>query len=72
MGSWVFGGILKDSNTKIVAVDELRRTQGQLSFLIVALECTISGGLLCVFNIFGSKVLRVIQVKEQVNKKNML
>ncbi|XP_076270585.1 uncharacterized protein LOC143202735 isoform X1 [Rhynchophorus ferrugineus] len=72
VGSWVFGGILKDSNTKIVAVDEFKRTQGQLSFLIVALECTISGGLLCVFDIFGSKVLRVIQVKEQITSLHVI
>ncbi|XP_030746722.1 protein ELYS isoform X2 [Sitophilus oryzae] len=72
IGSWIFGGILKDSNTRIVAVDEVKRSQGRLSLLVVGLECTISGGLICIFDIFGSKVLRVIQVKKQITSLHVI
>lgn len=66
VGSWTFGSILKDSNTKIVGVKELQKSSGKLALLIVALECNISGGIICLFNIFSSKVIRAIQVKQKV------
>lgn len=37
-----------------------------LSLLAVAIDCAISGGLICIFDVFGSKVIRAIQVKEKV------
>lgn len=58
---------MRDSNTKISAVGELKRGYGKLPLLVVALDCPLSGGLICVFDIFGSKVLRVVQIGEQVS-----
>lgn len=67
VGSWTFGSILKDSNTKIVDVKELQKSSGKLALLAVALDCTISGGIICLFNIFSSKVIRAIHIKQKVN-----
>lgn len=66
VGSWTFGCILKDSNTKIIDVKELQKSSGKLSLLAVSLDCTISGGIICLFNIFSSKVIRAIHIKEKV------
>ncbi|KAJ8964806.1 hypothetical protein NQ314_004613 [Rhamnusium bicolor] len=65
VGAWTFGSILKDSNTRVVCVDEIQRLNGRLSLLAIGIECTISGGLICVFDVFGSKVIRAIQIKEK-------
>lgn len=70
VGSWTFGCILKDSNTKIVDVKELQKSSGKLALLAVGLNCTISGGFVCLFNIFSSKVIRAIQIKEKVKYSN--
>ncbi|CAH1107347.1 unnamed protein product, partial [Psylliodes chrysocephalus] len=67
VGAWVFGGILKDSNTKIVCVEELQRPNGRISLLVVGIECTISGGIICIFDVFSSKVIRAIQIKEKIS-----
>lgn len=67
VGSWTFGCILRDSNTKIVDVKELQKSSGKLALLAVALDCAISGGIICLFNIFSSKVIRAIQIKKKVN-----
>lgn len=66
VGSWTFGSILKDSNTKIVDVKELQKSSGKLALLVVALECSISGGIICLFNVFSSKVIRAIHIKQKV------
>lgn len=66
VGSWTFGCILKDSNTKIIDVKELQKSSGKLALLAVALDCTISGGIICLFNIFSSKVIRAIHIKQKV------
>ncbi|XP_072402062.1 uncharacterized protein Elys isoform X1 [Diabrotica undecimpunctata] len=67
VGAWVFGGILKDSNTTITCVEEIPRPNGRISLLAVGIDCTISGGIICIFDIFSSKVLRAIQVKEKIS-----
>lgn len=66
IGSWTFGYVLKDSNTKIVDVKELQKSNGKLALLAVALNCSVNGGTVCLFNIFSSKVIRAIQVIEKV------
>lgn len=66
VGAWSFGSILKDSNTKIVCVEEIERNCGRISLLAVGLECTITGGLICIFDVLSSTVIRTIHVKEKV------
>ncbi|XP_074041102.1 AT hook containing transcription factor 1 homolog isoform X2 [Leptinotarsa decemlineata] len=67
VGAWTFGYILKDSNTSIVCVEEIRRPHGRLSLLAVGIDCAISGGLVCIFDVFSSKVIRAIQIKEKIS-----
>lgn len=57
---------MKDSTTKIVCVEDLKKTNGGLYLLAVALECPISGGIICLFNVFNSRIIRAIHVKEKV------
>lgn len=66
VGSWTFGGILKQSGVQIVAVKELQKSNGKLPLLAVALNCSVTGGIVCLFNIFSSKVIRAIHVIEKV------
>lgn len=47
-------------------MEEIQRPNGMLSLLAIAIECTISGGLICIFDVFCSKVIRAIQIKEKV------
>lgn len=65
VGGWTFGCISRESNIEIVCVEELK-SNGGLSLLMVALNCKIRGGLICLFNIFSSKVIRTIEIKEKV------
>ncbi|KAJ8980297.1 hypothetical protein NQ317_005217 [Molorchus minor] len=66
VGAWIFGSILKDSNTRVMCVDEIERPNGRLSLLAVGVECGIAGSMICIFEVFGSKVLRAIHIKEKV------
>ncbi|XP_066159044.1 protein ELYS isoform X2 [Euwallacea fornicatus] len=72
VGSWKFGGALRDQNIRITAVEELKRGHGKLSFLLVALCHPSSGSTLCVFDSFGSKILRSVEMEEQVTKLHIL
>lgn len=64
IGAWTFGNIVRDSNTQIVCVDEIKKPR--FPFLAVGINCDISGGLVCIFDVYGSKVIRSIQVSEKV------
>ncbi|XP_066261984.1 protein ELYS isoform X2 [Euwallacea similis] len=72
VGSWKFGGTLRDQSIRITAVEEVKRGHGKLSFLLVALYYPSSGSTLCVFDSFGSKILRTIEIEEQVTKLHIL
>ncbi|XP_018577451.1 protein ELYS isoform X2 [Anoplophora glabripennis] len=72
VGAWTFGCILKDSNTRIVCVEEIQRPNGMLSLLAVAIDCAISGGLICIFDVFGSKVIRAIQIEEKITSLHVV
>ncbi|CAG9823287.1 unnamed protein product [Phaedon cochleariae] len=72
VGAWMFGSILKDSNTKIVCVEEISRPYGRLSLLAVGLDCTISGGIICFFDVFSSKVVRAIQINEKISALHII
>ncbi|KAL1490553.1 hypothetical protein ABEB36_013229 [Hypothenemus hampei] len=71
-GSWRFGGILRDFNTKITCVEELKRCKGQSPFLIVALYSPDNEGTICIFDIFTSKVLRAVQIGERITSLHVI
>ncbi|XP_056636381.1 protein ELYS [Diorhabda sublineata] len=72
VSAWIFGGVLKDSSTNIICVEEIRRPNGRISLLAVGIDCTISGGIICIFDIFSSKVLRAIQIKEKISSLHII
>ncbi|XP_050304402.1 protein ELYS isoform X2 [Anthonomus grandis grandis] len=66
VGCWTFGKLLKDNGVTIAGVQELRRNRGNLSLQVVAVNSPLTGGQICIFDPYGSKVLRVIQLGEQI------
>ncbi|XP_049821968.1 protein ELYS isoform X3 [Aethina tumida] len=70
IGAWTFGNIVRDSNTQIVCVDEIKKPR--LPLLAVGINCDISGGLVCIFDVYGSKVIRSIQVSEKVTSLHVV
>ncbi|KAG5885554.1 hypothetical protein JTB14_007634 [Gonioctena quinquepunctata] len=72
VGAWVFGCILKDSNTRIMCVEEVQRPHGRLSLLAVGIDCTISGGIICIFDVISSKVIRAILVEDKITMLHVI
>lgn len=72
VAAWTFGAALHDSKTRVTCVTELPCTDGsgRVSQFVVGLECELVGGMICVFDIRGSKVLRAVQMPSKVCKLN--
>lgn len=70
VSSWTFGSIFKDTSTKIVCVEEIKCVGYKLPLLAIGLECTIKG-MVCIFDIIRSKVLRVIELENKVGFRNV-
>lgn len=66
VAAWNFGSVNKDSSTKVVCVEELHRPTGKLPLLIIGLECDVGDGMICIFDVIGSRVLRSIQIGNKV------
>lgn len=52
---------------KVVCVEQLNRSDSKTPLLAIGLECVFTGGLVCIFNIVASKVLRIIETKTNVS-----
>jgi len=68
VAAWTFGAALHHSRTKVTCVTELpcNDGSGRVSQFVVGLECELDGGMVCVFDIRGSKVLRAVQMPSKV------
>lgn len=68
VAAWTFGAVLHHSKTRVTCVTELpcNDGSGRISQFVVGLECELVGGMICVFDIRGSKVLRAIQMPSKV------
>ena len=67
VAAWVFGSVYQDDTTKVVCVDEIQTTKSNVSLLLVGINCSLSdGGMLCIFDIKTSRVLRTIQIFNKV------
>lgn len=66
VAEWIFGSILKDHTLQITCAAEIPRKRGGLPFLVVGLQSNIVGGLICIFDVALSKVIRTIDVKYNV------
>ncbi|KAG8233674.1 hypothetical protein J437_LFUL014116 [Ladona fulva] len=72
IAAWTFGGILKDTNTKVTCAVELPTLKDAYgasvsSLFAVGLDCYLSYGMVCLFDIRGSKVVKAIQVPGKVS-----
>lgn len=68
IASWTFGAVLKDLTTKVVCVEQISRSNSKDPLLLLGLECDSDRGMICIFDIVKSKVLRVIHIDNKVSK----
>lgn len=66
VAAWSFGTVVHDFETYITCVTELPSVLGKLPILIIGLECEIGGGMICMFDINSSRVIRAIQIDDRV------
>lgn len=71
VAAWTFGAVVRDFKTKVTCVAELPHLRpsglpGPLDQMVVGLECELTGGMLCLFNLAGSRILRAINVPSKV------
>jgi hypothetical protein len=68
VAAWTFGAARRNSKTRVSCVTELpcNDGSGRVSQFVVGLECELAGGMICIFDIRGSKVLRAIQMPSKV------
>ena len=69
VAAWTFGSVLRDSKTRVTCVTELPSNDGtgRVTQFVVGLECELVGGMICVFDIRGSRVLRAIHMPSKVS-----
>ncbi|KRT81019.1 hypothetical protein AMK59_5920 [Oryctes borbonicus] len=66
VASWTFDPLSKD-NTRIIYLSEIPCLSKEIPLLIIGLECALTGGTICIFDILTSKILRSIQMKDIVS-----
>lgn len=69
IAAWCFGALIKDPETLITAVCEYENDRCATSQLVVAsttLNVRIPGGVICVFDVHRSAVVRAIQFPHEV------
>lgn len=66
ISEWIFGNILKDPTIQITSVAEIARKGGGMPLLAVGLQSNLIGGFICIFDVALSKVIRTIDVKNNV------
>lgn len=77
IAAWNFGAVVRDFKTKVTCVTELPHlsasgTPGQVGQVLVGLECELTGGMVCLFNLAGSRVLRAINTPSKVTALNIV
>ncbi|XP_023712052.1 protein ELYS [Cryptotermes secundus] len=74
VAAWTFGAVLHHSKTRVTCVTELpcNDGSGRVSQFVVGLECELVGGMICVFDIRGSKVLRAVRMPSKVTSVNVV
>ncbi|GFG34649.1 hypothetical protein Cfor_03066 [Coptotermes formosanus] len=74
VAAWTFGVALHQTKTKVTCVTELpcNDGSGRVSQFVVGLECELDGGMICVFDIRGSKVLRAVQMPTKVTSVSVV
>ncbi|KAK3926779.1 Protein ELYS [Frankliniella fusca] len=77
VAAWNFGAVVRDFKTKVTCVTELPHlttsgTPGPVGQVLVGLECELTGGMICLFNLAGSRVLRAINTPSKVTALNIV
>ncbi|KAL3282175.1 hypothetical protein HHI36_005369 [Cryptolaemus montrouzieri] len=67
VGSWDFVNTLHDNTSKILGVGEIHRSHGREPLLAISINCETNGGIICIFDFIGSKVIRAIHVVDQIS-----
>lgn len=66
VAGWIFGDVSRDHSIRITCVEEISRGNDKLPLLAVGLQSSI-GGYVCIFDIVTSKVVRTIELKNNVS-----
>lgn len=66
LAAWNFGAVLRDSCTRITCVVGLQSTNGRRPLLVVGLQSGATRGMICIFDITSSKVIRAVQIDKTV------
>ena len=65
VAAWRFGKVLKDEHTSITCVKEFEH--GKKCKLLVGVCNASSSGLLCLFDVAASKVVKAVEIPQQVH-----
>lgn len=68
IASWTFGSILKDGSANITCLAEIPCLAKEIPLLVLGLDYAATGGVICIFDILTSKIVRAIQVNDKVSK----
>ncbi|XP_034239257.1 protein ELYS [Thrips palmi] len=71
IAAWTFGAVVRDFKTKVTCVAELPHLKpsgqsGPIDQIVVGSECELTGGMLCLFSLAGSRILRAINIPSKV------
>jgi len=65
VASWTFGAILKDMHTCVTSVTEYQC--GSILRLLVGVNCSSPGGMLCMLDVSLSKVIKAIEIPHKAS-----
>lgn len=71
VAAWTFGEVIKDYHTRITCVAEVPVGAPRSAMLAVGLQSAGTRGMLCVFDVRTSKVLRAVNIEKPVSTINI-
>lgn len=72
LAAWNFGAVLRDSYTCVTCVVDLHNSNSKYPLLVIGLQSGLTRGMICIFDITNSKVVRAIQIDKQVSSQYIL
>ena len=65
IAAWCFGAILRDASTRVTAICEFHY-DGEIKLLVATTTPHTNAGLVCVFDVKTSKVIRAVEISYRV------
>lgn len=67
VAAWNFGAVLHDFDTIVACVTDLPSVHGKPPIVVLGIDCELTGGMICFFDINSSRVIRAIQIDDKVS-----